>query len=105
MEPGARLCVHSSVELTRRLRDANVLGYMGLACVLVWWIPFLFPMHLVEALFNLESVMVPLSWITVVGMLVWPMVATKRGTKWWLVVSAASAATLLIAVLRSRPLP
>jgi hypothetical protein len=50
-------------------------------------------MHLVEALFNLETIMVPLSWITVVGMLVLPMVAAMRGAKWWLVVSAASAAT------------
>jgi hypothetical protein len=105
MEPDDQLCVHSCVELAPRLRNANVLGCVGLACVIVWWIPFFLPKHLMETLFNLETLMVPVSWITVVGMFVLPVVAAKRGSKWWLVVTAASAATLLIAVLRSRPLP
>jgi hypothetical protein len=60
----------------------------------------LLPKNLVGMLFNLEALMVLLSWITIVDMFVFPLVAATRGSKWWLVVSAAIVTSPVIAIVR-----
>ncbi len=46
------------------------------------------------------DVMGPFSWLIILAMPILPILAAKRGSKWWLAVAAAGAATLAEMIYR-----
>ena len=100
-----RHLVPADVEVIRRVRHPNTLGGIGLACVVLWWLPLLLPKRLMEAIFDHDTITNLCLWIIIVGMIVLPITAALRGSKWWFLVGAAGATSLCLAVLHYRPLP
>lgn len=77
---------------------ANVLGGIGLAFVLLWWLPFILPKRTATPLISLLDRIGPFQWLLLLGMVALPVMAAKRGSKWWLSVSGAGVLTLIVVV-------
>ena len=72
----------------------NVPGWLGVACIAFYWLIILIPRRIVNLGPALE-VIGPFGWLIVLGMIVLPIVAAKRGSKWWLSAAAVGAITLV----------
>ena len=79
----------------RRLskRQANVAGWIAVACLVFMWLEMLLP-HAMASLFPVFGRIGPFYWLLPLAMILLPIVAATRGSKWWLSVTAAGVFTL-----------
>jgi hypothetical protein len=79
----------------RRLskRQANVAGWIALACLVFMWLEMLVP-NTMKLLFPVFERIGPFYWLLPSAMILLPMIAAKRGSKWWLSVTVAGVVTL-----------
>ena len=79
----------------RRLskRQADVAGWIAVACLVYMWLEMLLP-HAMEVLFPVFGRIGPFYWLLPLAMILLPIVAATRGSKWWLSVTAAGVFTL-----------
>jgi len=84
---------------TPRQGSRKILGWIGLGCVVLWWLPFVLPKRIAKPLATGFEVIGPFQWILLVAMVVLPVMAAKRGSKWWLSVSAAGVITFVVIFL------
>ena len=76
---------------------SSLLGWSGVACVALTWAVLLVPktyVHLSRALDRIAY----LGPIIALGMVALPTIAAKRGSKWWLAVTATGAITLAVVI-------
>jgi hypothetical protein len=59
------------------------------------WIAILIPQSM-KVLLSVFDKIGPFSWLVPLAMILLPMVAAKRGSKWWLAVAAAGAITFVV---------
>ncbi len=64
-----------------------------MACIAFGWFIMLAPKRFVKPVLPVLDVIGPFSWLIILAMLVLPILAAKRGSKWWLAVAAAGAIT------------
>ena len=76
------------------LRRINVPGAIGIACLVFMWLEMRVPKFM-GALFPGLDRLGPLYWLLPLAMIVFPTIAAKRGSKWWLAVAAAGALTFV----------
>jgi hypothetical protein len=79
----------------RRLskRQANVAGWIAVACLVVMWLEMLVP-NTMKLLFPVFERIGPFYWLLPLAMILLPMIAAIRGPKWWLSVTVAGVVTL-----------
>ena len=76
-------------------RRMNVPGWIGLACLAFIWLVMLVP-KLIPILKPALDVLGPFQWLIVLGMIVLPAIAGRRGSKWWVAVAAAAITTFVV---------
>jgi len=59
------------------------------------WVEMLIPKSM-KVLFPVLDKIGPFSWLVPLAMILLPIVAAKRGSKWWLAVTAAGAVTFVV---------
>ena len=77
-------------------RRSNTLGLIGVACLVITWVVWLVLMLVPKSIRVLGPVfdaLGPFQWLVLLAMFVLPMIAAKRGSRWWLAVAAAGAIT------------
>ena len=84
---------------TPRHSWANILGWIALGCVLFWWLPFVLPKRIARPLLAVFDLIGPFQWLLLLVMVVLPIMAAKRGSKWWLCVGAAGVITFGVLIL------
>jgi hypothetical protein len=70
---------------------SNVLGWIAIACMAFMWFLMLAPKFVGALLPAFEG---PFFWLVPLAMIVLPVIAAARGSKWWLTVTAAGVITL-----------
>ena len=74
-------------------RQANVAGWIAVACLLFMWLEMLIP-NAMKVLLPLFDRIGPFYWLLPLAMILLPVMAAKRASKWWLSVTAAGVVTL-----------
>jgi hypothetical protein len=70
-------------------RRINVPGWIGIACLVFLWTEVLAPKSM-KALLPVFDKIGPFSWLLPLAMILLPIIAAKRGSKWsWAVTAAA----------------
>src|SRR5208282_402493 len=75
-------------------RGISIPGWIGVACIAFYWLIMLVPRRVVN-LGPVLDVIGPFGWIILLGMIVLPIVAARRRSKWWFAVAAAGAITVV----------
>jgi len=73
-------------------RRVNVLGWLGVVCIVFYWLIILTPKRIVNFGPALD-VIGPFGWLILLGMVVLPIVAAWRGSRWWLAATGAGVIT------------
>jgi hypothetical protein len=73
----------------------NIPGWISVACLLFVWTAILLPKSL-KPLLPVFDKIGPFSWLVPLGMILLPIVAVKRGSKWWWAVTVAAVITLVV---------
>jgi len=81
-------------------RRINIPGWIAIACLLFMWEMILLPKS-IRPLLPVFDKIGPFFWLIPLAMILLPVVAAKRGSKWWWAVTVAAVITLF-AVLRFR---
>lgn len=76
-------------------RRINIPGWIGVACLLFMWSAILIPKSM-KGLLPVFDKIGPFSWLVPLATILLPMVAAKRGSKWWLAVTAAAIITFVV---------
>jgi hypothetical protein len=79
-------------------RRINIPGLIAVACLLFMWEMILLPKS-IKPLLPVFDKIGPFFWLIPLAMILLPIVAAKRGSKWWWAVTVAAVITLF-AVLR-----
>ena len=74
-------------------RRINIPGWIAVACLLFMWAMILLPRSIKPLLLVLGQ-MGPFFWLIPLAMILLPMAAAKRGSKWWWAVTVAAVITL-----------
>jgi O-antigen/teichoic acid export membrane protein len=74
-------------------RGISIPGLLGVVCIAFYWMILLVPRRVLR-LDPVLEVIGPFGWLMVLGMILLPIVAAKRGSKWWFAVAAVGAITL-----------
>jgi hypothetical protein len=79
----------------RRLskRQANVAGWLAVACLVFMWLEMLVP-NTMDRRFPVFGRIGPFYWLLPLAMILLPLIAAIRGSKWWLSVTVAGVVTL-----------
>ena len=77
-------------------RGINIPGWIGAVCIAFMWLLMLAPKSM-RVLLPVFDKLGPLSWVYL-AMIVLPLIAAKRGSRWWLAVTAAGVMTLVAAL-------
>jgi hypothetical protein len=72
---------------------SNPLGWIAIACMAFMWLLMLAPKSM-RVLLPVFDKLGPFFWLVPLAMIVLPVIAAKRGSKWWLAVTAAGVITL-----------
>ncbi len=72
---------------------SNALGWIAIACIAFMWLLMLAPKSM-KVLLPLFDKIGPFFWLVPLAMIVLPVIAARRGSKWWLAVTAAGVITL-----------
>ncbi len=75
----------------------NALGWIAIACIAFMWLLMLAPKSM-KVLLPVFDKIGPFFWLVPLAMIVLPVIAARRGSKWWLAVTAAGVITLGAAV-------
>jgi hypothetical protein len=67
-------------------------GWIGLACLVFMWLEMLAPKSM-KVLLPVFDEIGPFYWLVPLAMILLPVVAAKRASKWWLAVTAAGVIT------------
>jgi|SRR6266568_1221947 len=81
-----------------RYARANILGSIGLGLVVLWWLPFLLPTRISKPLVTASGSIGPFWWLLLLAMVILPVMAARRGSKWWLSVSVAGVITWVVLI-------
>jgi hypothetical protein len=81
-----------------RYARASTIGSIGLGLVVLWWPPFLLPKRISKPLVTASGSIGPFWWLLLLGMVVLPIMAAKRGSNWWLSVSVAGVITWVVLI-------
>ena len=73
-------------------RRITLLGWLGVGCIAFYWLIMLTPTKAVNFGPALD-VIGPFGWLILLGMVVLPIVAVWRGSRWWLAGAAAGVIT------------
>jgi hypothetical protein len=73
-------------------RQANVAGGIAVACLVFMWVEMLIPSAM-KVLLPVFDRIGPFYWLLPLAMILLPIMAAKRGSKWWLSVTAAGVVT------------
>ena len=68
-------------------RHANVVGWVAVACLVFMWLEMLIP-NAMKVLLPVFDRIGPFYWLLPLAIILLPIMAAKRGSKWWLSVSA-----------------
>ena len=74
--------------MNSRLRRIDVAGWLGVACIMFYWLIMLTPKKAVNFGPALD-VIGPFGWLILLGMVVLPIVAAWRSSRWWFAAVAA----------------
>jgi hypothetical protein len=74
-------------------RQANIGGWIGVTCIVFMWQLMLFPNSVTVIMPVFENIG-PFSWLLPLAMILLPIMAAKRGSKWWWLVTTAGVLTL-----------
>ena len=74
-------------------RRINIPGWIAVACLLFVWSVILLPKSMMKPLLPVFGKIGPFFWLIPLAMILLPMAAAKRGSKWWLAVTAAAIIT------------
>jgi hypothetical protein len=83
---------------TPRYARANILGSIGLGLLVLWWLPFLLPKRISKPVVTASGSIGPFWWLLLLGMVVLPIMAARRGSKWWLSVGVAGVITWVVII-------
>jgi hypothetical protein len=72
---------------------SDALGWIGIACMGFIWLLMLAPKSM-KTLIPVFNLLGPFSWLVPLAMIVLPVIAASRGSKWWLAVTTAGVITL-----------
>jgi len=73
-------------------RGISIPGWIGIACITFYWLIILVPRRVVN--FNpVLDVIGPFGWLILLGMIVLPIIAARRRSKWWFAAAGAGAIT------------
>ncbi len=72
---------------------SNALGWIAIACIAFMWLLMLAPKSM-KVLLPVFDKIGPFFWLVPLAMIVLPVIAARRGSKWWLAVTAAGVITL-----------
>ena len=71
----------------------DVAGWIAVACLVVMWLEMLLPKQM-HALLPVFEKIDPFYWFVPLAMILLPVIAAIRGSKWWLSVTVAGVVTL-----------
>jgi hypothetical protein len=74
-------------------RQANVAGWLAVVCLVFMWLEMLVP-NTMDLLFPVFGRIGPFYWLLPLAMILLPLIAAVRGSKWWLSVTVAGVVTL-----------
>jgi hypothetical protein len=74
-------------------RQTDVAGWIAVACLVFMWLEMLIP-NAMKVLLPVFDRIGPFYWLLPLAMILLPIIAAKRGSKWWLSVTAAGVVTL-----------
>ena len=77
-----------------QLQRINIPGWLGVACIAFYWLIMLVPKRIANFGPSLD-VIGAFGWIILLGMIVLPIAAVRRGSKWWLAAIGAGAFTFV----------
>lgn len=72
---------------------SNALGLISIGCMAFMWLLILAPRSM-TALLPVFDKLGPFSWLVSFAIIILPVIAARRGSKWWLAVTAAGVLTL-----------
>lgn len=74
----------------------NIPGWIGVACLLFVWSVILLPKSMMKPMLPVFDKIGPFSWLIPLAMILLPIVAAKRGSKWWWAVTATALITFVV---------